>query len=347
MAPDMHSSSSARVGAALRRANRWGFLEILLWLLAVAAWFFLPEQHLILAEIVNFAILALSLDLILGYAGIVSLGQSAMYGVGAYAAGLFSAHVTGEPLSGLLVGGLAGAAVAFLTGFLLLRGADLTRLMVTLGVAAVFMEIANQADWLTGGADGLQGVETAPLFGLFEFDIFGRTAYAYSLGVLFVLIVVARIVLASPFGYSLRAIRDNPLRASAVGIPVNARLIAIYTLGGAYAGIAGALFTQTQMFVSLDALSFQKSADGLMILTIGGTGYLYGGVVGALVYKLIQDVLSNLTPQYWQFWIGLLLVAFVLIGRERPRALVRAVSTRLARLFAGKAAGRRVAEEKP
>lgn len=326
------NSLSPRIGAILRRSRRWGVLEIGFWLIAVAAWFLAPEQHLILTEIVGYAILALSIDLILGYAGIVTLGQAAMYGLGAYASGLFSIYVTGEPLTGLLVGALSGAVAAFLTGFLLLRGGDLTRLMVTLGVAAVFSEIANQASWLTGGADGLRGIEIQPLFGTFEFDIFGQTAYAYSLGVLFVLIVVARIVLASPFGYSLRAIRDNPLRASAVGIPVNARLIAIYTLSGAYAGIAGALFTQTQQFVSLDALSFQKSADGLMILTIGGTGYLYGGVVGALVYKLIQDALSNATPQYWQFWIGLLLVAFVLIGRDRPRSLVAALSASLAAL---------------
>jgi branched-chain amino acid transport system permease protein len=142
-------------------------------------------------------------------------------------------------------------------------------------------------------------------------------------------VLLARIIVASPFGLSLKAIRDNPLRASAIGIPVKARLVVIYTVAGAYAGIAGALFTQTQQFVSLDALSFQKSADGLMILVIGGTGYLYGGLLGALVYELIQDALSSFTPQYWQFWLGILLVAFVLIGRDRPRQLVQMLSQRL------------------
>lgn len=340
-------SSATDVAHALKRASAWGKVETVLWLAAVGAWFLLPEQHLILNEIVGFAILALSLDLILGYAGIVSLGQAAMYGVGAYAAGLYSIHVTGEPLSGLLVGGLAAGLVAFLTSLLLLRGSDLTRLMVTLGVAALFMEVANQASWLTGGADGLRGIEMKPLFGLFEFDIFGQTAYAYSLGVLFVLMVIARTVLASPFGYSLRAIRDNPLRASAVGIPVNPRLIAIYTLSGIYAGVAGALFAQTQQFVSLDVLSFQKSADGLMILTIGGTGYLYGGIAGALVYKVIQDALSNITPQYWQFWIGFLLVVFVLTGRERPRIIINTISTYLAGILKRKSARHDISGEKP
>lgn len=325
-------SLATDVRDALRQQSRWGALEILFWALAVAAWFFLPDEHLILTEIVIFALLALSIDLVLGYAGIVTLGQAAMYGVGAYASGLFSIHVSGEPLTGLLVAALAGAAVALPTSLLLLRGADLTRLMVTLGVAAVLFEIANQAGWLTGGADGLQGITIKPLFGVLDFDIYGHTGYAYSLAVLFALFLLARVIVNSPFGYSLKAIRDNPLRASAVGIPVKPRLVAIYTLAGAYAGIAGALFTQTQQFISLDALSFQKSADGLMVLVIGGTGYLYGGLLGALVYELIQDALSSLTPQYWQFWLGILLVAFVLIGRDRPRQLVQRLTGRFSAL---------------
>ncbi|TWF59000.1 amino acid/amide ABC transporter membrane protein 2 (HAAT family) [Neorhizobium alkalisoli] len=325
------SATAEAVRSVMKRHGRWSRLEIGFWLIAVAAWFLLPGEHLILTEIVIFAILALSIDLVLGYAGIVTLGQAAMYGVGAYASGLLSIHVTGEPLTGLLVAALAGALIAFPTSFLLLRGADLTRLMVTLGVAAVLHEIANQASWLTGGADGLQGIAIDPLFGTFEFDIYGHTGYAYSLVVLFILLLLARFVTASPFGYSLKAIRDNPLRASAVGIPVKARLVAVYTLSGAYAGIAGALFTQTQQFISLDVLSFQKSADGLMVLVIGGTGYLYGGLVGALAYELIQDALSSVTPQYWQFWLGALLIAFVITGRDRPRQLINSISARISR----------------
>lgn len=313
---------SEQVREVMRRPVRWGLLEIAFWVAAVLSWFLLPERHLILTEIVGLAIFVLSIDLILGFAGIVSLGQAAMYGAGAYASGLLSIYVTGEPITGLLVGAVAGAVIAFPTSFLLLRGGDLTRLMVTLGVAAMLFELANQTGWLTGGADGLQGIAIEPLFGRFEFDFYGRTGYAYSLAVLFVLFVLARLITSSPFGISLKAVRDNPLRASAVGIPVHARQVAIYTLSGAYAGIAGALFTQTQQFISLDVLSFQKSADGLMVLVIGGTGYLYGGLIGAVVYKLIQDGIATLTPQYWQFWVGILLVAFVLIGRDRPRQLV-------------------------
>jgi len=178
-------------------------------------------------------------------------------------------------------------------------------------------EIANRFDEITGGADGLQGIAVGALLGTFKFDITGHTGYAYSLGVLFVLFLLARRVVYSPFGLSLRAIKGNALRASAVGISVNARLVGIYTLAAAYAGAAGALLTQVTAFCSLDVFSFERSADLLMVLILGGTGYLYGGLIGAVAFKLMQDWLAAATPQYWQFWIGLMLVVIVLVGRER------------------------------
>jgi branched-chain amino acid transport system permease protein len=198
-----------------------------------------------------------------------------------------------------------------------LRGSDLTRLMVTLGVSLILRELANRFDALTGGADGLQGITISPLFGRFAFDIGGHVGYLYSMAVLFVLFLVARRIIYSPFGLSLGALKGNPLRASAVGISVNSRLVAIYTIAAAYAGIAGALLTQTTQFCSLDVLSFDRSADLLIVLILGGTGYLYGGLIGAILFKLMQDWLAAITPQYWQFWLGLVLVAIVLLGRER------------------------------
>ena len=178
-------------------------------------------------------------------------------------------------------------------------------------------EIANRYAGLTGGADGLQGVEMQPLLGRYRFDMFGHTAYCYALGVLFVLFLLARRMVNSPFGLSLLAIKGNPLRAAAVGIPINRRLIAVYAIAAGYAGVAGALLTQTTAFASLSVFDFDRSADLLLVLIIGGTGYLYGGLIGAVVFKLMQDYLAELTPQYWPFWIGLLLVAIVLIGRDR------------------------------
>ena len=199
----------------------------------------------------------------------------------------------------------------------MLRGSDLTRLMVTIGVALMLGELANRFSNITGGADGLQGVDIGPILGLFRFDIYGHTGYIYCLIVLFLCFLVARRIVYSPFGLSLRSLKGNPLRASAIGIPVNRRLIAIYTVSAGFAGMAGALLTQTTSFCSLDVFSFERSADLLLVLIIGGTGYLYGGLIGAVIYKFLQDWIASLTPQYWQFWIGFVLVVIVLIGRER------------------------------
>jgi len=303
--------------ARLRARARWRPFEIAFWLAALASYFLMPSWHLILAEVAILGLFALSLDLLLGYAGVVSLGHAAFFGFGAYVAGLIAKYgIVTEPVLALVVSGIAAAVVGFITSFLVLRGADLTRLMVTLGVALVLREIANRLA-ITGGADGLQGITIGPIFGMFPFDIAGHTAYVYSLAVLFLLFLLARRIVNSPFGLSLRSIKGNPLRAAAIGVPVNRRLVAIYTIGAAYAGVAGALLTQTTQFASLSVLDFERSADVLLILIIGGPGYLYGGLIGAILFKLMQDWLANLTPQYWMFWIGLVLVLIVVVGRER------------------------------
>jgi branched-chain amino acid transport system permease protein len=305
------------VAASLRRRRSWHPVEFAFWIAAFATYFLLPGKHLIMNEIAILALFALSLDLILGYAGIVSLGHAAFLGFGAYAAGIFCKLVHPDPLLGLVFATAVTTLLGLITSFLVLRGSDLTRLMITLGVALILSELANQLGWLTGGADGLQGVEMAPVLGLFRFDMFGRTAYAYSLVTLFICFLIARRIMNSPFGMSLNAIRDNRLRAGAIGIPVSRRLIAVYTLSAAFAGVAGALQAQTSQYASLDVLSFEKSADVMLVLVIGGAGYLYGGLIGAIVFKILQDWLSGITPQYWHFWIGLILVIIVLIGRDR------------------------------
>ena len=297
---------------------RWHPLEIAFWLAAFASIYLLRDRHLILTEIAWLGLFALSLDLILGYAGIISLGHAAFFGLGAYTAALLAKYeIINEPVLALLVAGLAAMALGFVTSFLVLRGSDLTRLMVTLGVALVLRELANRYGWLTGGADGLQGVSIKPVLGMFRFDMFGHTGYTYCLTVLFVLFLLARRLVNSPFGLSLMSVKGNPLRSSAIGISVDARLIAIYTVAAGYAGVAGALLAQTTAFASLEVFSFDRSADLLLVLIIGGAGYLYGGLIGAIIFKFMQDILSSLTPQYWPFWIGLVLVVIVLVGRDR------------------------------
>jgi branched-chain amino acid transport system permease protein len=301
----------------LLQSGRWKLWEYPLWLLALASPFVLSSHALIINEIAIVALFALSLDLILGYTGIVSLGHAAFFGMGAYSAALFAKLVMPDPLVGLLVGVVTAGVLGALCSATILRGTDLTRLMVTLGVGLILMELANKLDWLTGGADGLQGVVMGPLLGNFEFDMYGRTAAWYSLSVLLLVFVIARRFVNSPFGATLKAIRDNRLRAMAIGIPVSSRLAVVYTVAAALAGAAGALLAQTTGFASLDVFEFHRSADVMLILVIGGVGWLYGGVAGAIVFKLMQDFISSITPQYWTFWIGLFLVVLVLVGRER------------------------------
>ena len=305
-----------------------------------------PSRYLIMTDILRLALFALSLDLILGYAGIVSLGHAAFFGVGAYCAGLLALHgIVNEPVIALLVAGLVATVVGFLTSFLVIRGVDLTRLMVTLGIALLLEALAERFSNITGGTDGLQGIEMQPILGLFAFDMFGKVGFFYCLAVLFILFLLARRIVHSPFGLSLRAIRNNPLRAAAIGIPVNRRLIAVYTLSAFYAGIAGALFTQTTALASLDVFSFERSADLMLVLVIGGTGYLYGGLIGAVVFKMLQEVFSTITPQYWQFWIGLVLVVIVLVGRQRMHRWALWAPNLIIRQFAGRE-GRRCRSRK-
>jgi branched-chain amino acid transport system permease protein len=295
--------------------DRWKPLEIVFWLLPVAAWFLFPNHLVLISQIMIVGLFALSLDLILGYAGIVSLGHAAFFGLGAYTAGLLSVHGWGEPVSGLLAAALVAGVFGFIVSFLVVRGQDLARLMVTLGIGLMLFEAANKAAFITGGVDGLSGMMVGNLFGAFEFDLYGKTAFWYSLGVLFLLFVGLRRLVNSPFGLSLRGIREGGRRMPAIGANVDRRLKAVFTVGAAIAGVAGALLAQTTQFVGLDSLGFPRSAELMIMLVLGGTGRLYGALIGAAVFMVAQDYISGLDPTYWQFYIGLLLVLIVLFAR--------------------------------
>ena len=310
--------------AHLRRRERWRWWEVAIWLALLALILGLPARAALVNEALVWGLFALSLDLILGFTGVVSLGQAAFFGVGAYSAAILAANGWGDPLLGLAAAIIPAALVGLATAPLLLRGADLTRLMVTMGVALSLGELANRnSDW-TGGADGLN-FTVAPLFGRFPIGSVGdgpRNAALFSLAVLFVMFFFARRLARSPFGISLAAVRENRLRAGALGVSSSRRIVAIYTVAAVYAGVAGALLAETTQIVSLDLFEFHRSADVMLMLIIGGAGWLYGGIVGAGVFIAIRDVVSAATPEYWEFWIGLLLVLLVLFGRERLKRLV-------------------------
>jgi len=302
---------------------RSGWLEWLPFAAALVVFFALPEYVPLGARILVYILFALSLDLILGYAGIITLGHTAFFGLGAYVAGILGAKAgVTDPLLQLAAAGAAAAVLGVITGAVILRTKGLTLLMLTLAITSILMEIANKATNLTGGADGLSGITVAPILGLFRFDMFGKTAYLYCLLFLLIGWWVVRRLIYSPFGASLTGIRENVVRMHAIGSPAYARLVAVYTISGAIAGCAGALLMQTNQFVGLNVLSFEFAGELLVMLVLGGVGRIYGAFVGPLVYMIAQDQLAKQFPEYWYFGIGLLLVAVVLFARGGLLGLV-------------------------
>jgi branched-chain amino acid transport system permease protein len=286
-------------------------LEVVFWLCTLLPFVLAPSYLSLASQIAITALFALSLDLILGYAGIVSLGHAAFFGVGAYTAGLIAKHYWTEPLSALVLAAIVAGLAGYALSHVVVRFRHLALIMLTMGFGLLLHEAANSASGLTGGADGLQGFKVPAVLG-FKFDMFGRAAYGYSLVVLFLVFLVARRIIHSPFGLALRGIRENAVRMPAIGAPSLAHLRKAYTIAAVMAGVAGALLTQTTSTVSLDVLSFGRSADVLVILILGGAGRLYGGIIGAIIYMVARDQFSGVNPQYWYFWIGLLLVVVVM-----------------------------------
>jgi len=293
---------------------RW--TEWLPWVIALAGFFMLPEYLSLGARILIFILFALSLDLILGYAGIITLGHSAFFGLGAYTAGIVSTQLgINEPFVQLAAAAAAAALLGVATGAVILRTRALTLLMLTLAITAILLEVANKATWLTGGADGLSGVKVDPILGVFRFDLYGKTAFLYCLITLFIGWWVVRRLIYSPFGAMLTGLRENTTRMHAIGAPVYWRLVLVYTISATLAGIAGALLTQTNQFVGLNVLGLEPSGDLLVMLILGGVGRLYGAFIGPLVYLIAQDYLAKQYPEYWYFGIGTLLIVVVLFAR--------------------------------
>jgi len=313
------------------RRHRLRPLEFLPWVLAVGTYFAFPDYLALGAQVLAMTLFGLSADLVLGYAGIVTLGHAAFYGVGAYTAGYLAAHGFGAPVFGLIAAGAVAALVGLLSGLVILRTQGLSILMLTLVVCVMLQEAANKMTNITGGADGLQGMEVTPILGTFRFDIFGNTAYWYCLIVLFVGWLVARTLVYAPFGRSLTGIRENITRMHAIGSPVSLRLLTIYTISAAMAGVAGALIAETTGLVALNVLSVDLSGAILVMIILGGVGRLYGAFVGVPLYMIAQDRFSEIDPVYWYFWVGLLLVLVVVFARGGVLGLIDALIRRMAR----------------
>ena len=308
--------------------GRWGPLEIAFWLVPVAMFFLMPDYRVLGSQILIVGLFALSLDLILGYAGIVSLGHAAFFGLGAYAAALLAKNGISDPLLGLVAAAIVAAIAGYIVSFLVVRGGDLTRLIITLGIGLMLWEVANKASFITGGVDGLS-FTAGKLFGTWNFDLGGRTAYLYALVVAFIVFLFARRLVDSPLGLSLRGIREGGKRMPAIGAPVVVRLQTVFTIAAGIAGIAGGLLAQTTQFVGIDSLGFPRSAELMIMLVLGGTGRLYGAFLGAAVFMIAHDILSEMNPVYWEFWIGAFLVVIVLFAKGGILGGLETLSNRL------------------
>ena len=280
-------------------------------------------------RVVILVLCAMSLDLLVGYCGLVTLGHAAFFGVGAYAAGIFALRASAEPVFGLLAGGAAAAVLGIVSGAVLLRSRRLTLIMLSLATVLIMQEMANRLGWLTGGADGLQGIVMAPVAGQFPFDLFGRVSYVYAAVVLALGFLAFRSLVDSDFGKSLVGIRENEARMRAIGTPVDARLRTAFVAAAAMAGVAGALQAQVAEFVALNALSVEFSSEILIMLILGGAGRRYGAFLGAPVYVVMQDYLAREDPANWYLWIGLLLLAIVFLAPGGLTAWVSMLAQRV------------------
>ncbi len=280
-------------------------------------WLF-PDNLAFLTRVISVALLVLSLDLIVGYCGIASLGQGALYGAGAYAAGIACVHGITDPVLLILIGAAAGSVMGLLMGAIMLRAHGLPQLVLSIAIVQLLHEAANKASSITGGSDGLSGMSPAPLLGIFEFDLWGRSAYLFGLGLLLIVFAVLRLVTRSPFGMICRGLKEDPLRISALGIYAFPVLLKMFVISGTVAGMGGALAAIATQVVGLDSVSFEVSANALVMLVLGGIGHLYGALIGTVIFMALEHIVAAINPFHWMTLVGAVLIAIVLFA---PRGL--------------------------
>jgi len=283
--------------------------------IAAIGYFAFPDNLALLTRMITIALLVLSLDLVTGYCGVATLGHAALFGSGAYAAGILSAHYgINDPLLMMLAGIAGGAIAGLLSGVIILRAHGLPQLVLSIALINLFHEFANKASSWTGGSDGLSGIAPDPIFGIFEFDLYGQTAFFFGMALLLVVFVLLRFLVRSPFGMLCRGIKQDPLRIRAMGASPKAALIRMYVISGAVAGVGGALNAISTQVVGLDSLSFTQSAEALVMLVLGGTGSLFGALSGTVIFMLFEDYVSAANPFHWLTMVGALLIAVVLFA---------------------------------
>jgi branched-chain amino acid transport system permease protein len=322
-------AQTQRVAAAPSAGGRWirdviGIVLIVA--VGLAGYWLFPDNLALLTRVIAIALLVLSIDLITGYCGVATLGQAALFGAGAYAAGIACVNGVTEPLTLILIGAAAGAFAGLLMGTIMLRAHGLAQLVLSIAIVQLFHEAANKASAYTGGSDGLAGLMVSPLFGVFEFDLWGQTAYLFGLALLVAVFIALKFVVSSPFGMLCRGIKEDPIRIRAMGSYVFPVLLKMFVISGAVAGMGGALAAISTQVVGLDSVSFELSANSLVMLVLGGLGTLYGALVGTVIFMGFEHVVSAINPFHWMTMVGALLIGVVLAAPGGLSGLLEKIS---------------------
>lgn len=297
----------------------------------VAGYFAFPDNLALLTRIISLALLALSLDLVTGYCGVASLGQGALYGAGAYAAGIACVQgLTTDPVLLILIGALAGSLMGVCMGAIMLRAHGLPQLVLSIAIVQLLHEAANKASWLTGGSDGLAGLMPAPLFGLYEFDLWGKAAYLFGLALLVIIFALLLFVVRSPFGVMCQGAKADPVRVAAMGVRVTPLLLKMFAISGAVAGVGGALGAVATQVVGLDSVSFEISANALVMMVLGGVGTLFGPLIGAVVFMMLEHWIAAINPFHWMTMVGAVLIAVVFAAPAGLSGALDGLARRLA-----------------
>ena len=292
-------------------------------------YYLFPDDLAFLTRLIGIAFLVLSLDLVTGYCGIATLGHAAMFGVAAYAAGIACVRGVTDPVALLTVGIIAGTLMGLISGALIARFRGLPQLVLSIAVGQLVAALANKLQWLTGGSDGLSGIAPGKVFGIYHFDMYSRTAFLFSLAVLVIVFVALTRFSRSPFGLMCRAIKDDDLRAKMIGVAVYPRLVIMYGVSGAVAGVGGALTAISTGVVGLDSVSFERSAEVLVMLVLGGAGHLWGALAGTVIFMIFEHIVAAANPFHWMMLVGMLLIGIVVFA---PRGLIAPVLKLAARV---------------
>jgi branched-chain amino acid transport system permease protein len=286
--------------------------------LALVPWVAARYQLSLLTDLLIFGLFAVSLDLIMGYTGMVSFGHAAYFGLGAYGSALVLIHFAQPVPVALLAGALLAGVVAVPVGWFSTRATGIYFAMLTLAFAQLLYTVAYKWRDLTGGSDGIAGVPKTELFWGGP-SLASPQAYYFLVAACLVLSLAAcRALVRSPFGRALQAIRENERRFTSLGRDPRVFKLAVFVVAATFAGLAGALFAPFRGFASPEVMFWVFSGQGLMMIIMGGVGTLIGPVVGAMVFILIQEVLSSYT-EHWMIFAG---VVFVLMVIFLPGGLV-------------------------